>query len=238
MPYNSRVPGHDDLPDDAVAPASASTDAPGTATEGQSHRGEPLGLRARLVAARYKIAGATLVVLLAGAALAAGVGPGDGIGGGSEAAPRAGSTPGDPEAVVESEEPGTGSPGTKVGLSYLGLCRAFQLEAETNDDAAADPAFDALAEDAGGQSKVEKYCQELLGEASATATAEPTALPTAQPTAKPTSAGSTRTPRPTQTSNPTQQPSSTPTATFTPGPPDPTSTSTPGGGKPTKTPRP
>lgn len=235
MPYNSRVPGHDDQPDDAVDPAIAVGDEPGTSTsDGQSHRGEPIGLRARLVAARYKIAGVTLVLLLGGAALAAGIGPGDGLGGGPEAAPPVRSTPDTLETPAASEEPDPVNPGSTVGLSYVGLCRAFQLAATTDDDAAADPAFSALADDANGQTKVEKYCSDLLGEASADATDAPTS--TSQPTVSPTRpGGSTSSPRPTVTVNPTQQP--TPTATA-PGSPTPSPTTTRPGGKPTKTPRP
>lgn len=245
MPYNSRVPGDEDLPDDAIepTPSDPGTTEDRTPAEG-SHRGEALGLRARLAAARFRIAGAVLLLVVLGAAFAAGVGPGDGLTGGSDDTRVLAPEPGSSEAPTETEIPDPGTSVPRVGLSYLGLCRAYQEDVVTNESAAADPAYAALADDAGGQSKVRKYCDELLGEASADASATPTAVPTAGATRPtPGATGRPATPRPTPTtgqsptSGPTPTGSPTPTPTD-PGPPDPTATPTEPGGKPTKTPRP
>lgn len=245
MPYNSRVPGDEDLPDDVIEPTPP---GPGTtenrAPADRSHRGEALGLRARLAAARFRIAGVVLLLAALGAAFAAGFGPGDGLTGGSDDTRVLAPEPGSSEAPRETEVPDPDASAPRVGLSYLGLCRAYQEEAVTNESAASDPAFAPLADDAGGQAKVKKYCDELLGEASADATATPTAVPTAGASTAPTpgATGGPATPRPTPTTgqSPTSgpTPTSSPTATPTdPGPPDPTATPTGPGGKPTKTPR-
>jgi len=235
MPYNSRVPGDDHLPDDAAEPTLPIGESSDPELPERTHRGEAPGLRARLAAARVKIAVAVLLLVLGIAAWATGVGPGDGWGAEPDAAPSRVLAPGVPEAPEEDSSAAPGTSGTKTGLSYLGLCRAYQEEAATNPDAAGDPAFSALVEDAGSQAQVKKYCDELLGDASADATATPTSLPTAQPTTAPSgSTTPTRTPGP--SSSPTLQPSPTPTATK-PGPPTPTATATGPGGKPTKTPK-
>lgn len=237
MPYNSRVPGDDHLPDDAAEPTPGGGETPGSELTERTHRGEAPGLMARLAAARVRIAVAVVLLVLGIAAWATGLGPGDGWGGGPDAAPSRVLAPEIPGAPEESTSTEPETSGTKTGQSYLGLCRAYQEEVATNPDAAGDPAYSALVEDAGSQAQVKKYCDKLLGDASADATATPTSVPTAQPTAAPTGSTPTRTPGPTPTSGPTQQPSPTPTATK-PGPPTPTATATGPGGKPTKTPRP
>lgn len=234
----------------------AAASAPGTETElrregtalaafqqirlGPAHRGAALGLGARLATARVAVAGVTLALLTGGGvALAAGVGPGDGFLGGPDSTPRATppvGAPDGPAAPGDTPAADPQVPAGTAGLSYLGLCRAFQAEVATNDDAAANPAFSALAEDAGSQAEIAEYCDELLGDASATPTGQPTGLPTGRPTALPTSAVNPTTPvKPTP--GVTTPPVPTPTVT-TPTPPDPSSTPTRPGGKPTKTPRP
>ncbi len=238
MPYNSPVPGDDDLPDDAVEPTLPVGAASDPEIPERTHRGEAPGLRARLAAARVKIAVVVLLLILSIVAWATGIGPGDGWGAESDTTPSTVLAPDVPEAPEKSTSPEPGTSGTKTGLSYLGLCRAYQEAAATDEDASADPAFSALVEDAGSQAQVKKYCDELLGDASADATATPTALPSEKPSTAPTgSTTPTQAPRPTLTSSPTQQPSPTPTAT-SPGPPTATPTATKPGGKPTKTPGP
>lgn len=204
---------------------------------GPAHRASAVGLAARLATARVVVAGVTLALLTGGGvALAAGVGPGDGLLGGPDTTPRATPSPGTPGTPEDtpSAEPQVRA-GT-AGLSYLGLCRAFQAALAADEEAAANPAFEALADDAGGQSEVAEYCDELLGDASATPTGQPTGVPTGKPTALPTSAANPS--RPAQpTPSATKPPAPTPSAT-TPVPPDPSATPTRPGGKPTKTPRP
>ncbi len=238
MPYNSRVPGDDDLPDDPVGP-SLPADEPAGAESAGKRRGEAPRLGARIAAARVKIGVLVGLLVLGLAALATGVGPGDGWGGSDDSGPAA--TVLNPEATDTPEEIArseAASSGSTIGLSYIGLCRAYQEAAATDSNAAADVDFADLVDDAGGRSKVEKYCEELLGDPEADATATPTAGPSPQPTAaSPRSPTPTPTPRSTPTPSQTQQPTPTSTPT-TPGPPNPTETGTGPGGKPTKTPRP
>jgi len=198
-----------------------------------AHRAAGVGLRARIATARVAVAGVAVAFLVGGGvAIAAGVGPGDGLFHAPQDKPSYGATPGAPGSPTS--KPGADSPGTPV-QSYSGLCRAFQAEALTNGDVASSPSFAALADDAGGQDKIKKYCQDLLGTPTGGPSGPPTGLPTqaADPTqpSRPTSAADPTQPViPTPTAKPTQPPVPTPTAS-------PTRTH-PGGGKPTKTPTP
>ncbi len=215
----------------------------GTAT---THRAPTSGPRARMTTARMASAGVAVALLTAaGMALAAGLGPGDGFFAtpDDDAGPQTGlRTPG-----PESAEPAPEQDGASV-QSFSGLCRAFQAEAVTNGDVATNPAYEVLADDAGGPDGIKRYCQVLLGTpiagpAGGSTTSTPTGLPTALATGfatgvPPQEAGSTDptgptlAPEPTGSTvaSPTAQPTQPPVASPTPTPDRP-------GGKPTKNPR-
>lgn len=208
-----------------------------------AHRAEPAGLRTRIATARVAAAGLVLALLAGGGvAIAAGIGPIDGLFETPRNEPVKPVTSGAPEIpATPSSKPGSTATATPV-QSYVGLCRAFQADAATNDNARSDPAFAALAKDAGGQSQIADYCDDLLGDPTATPTGRPAELPTqaadpGRPAIPTPSARPTQPTIPTPTAKPTQPtvppPPTQPTDPTPPVEPDP-----PGGGKPTKAPRP
>jgi hypothetical protein len=171
----------------------------------------------KLAAARLIVAGATTVVLATGGvALAASTGHlsnplGDAHRSATGTTHSATTPAGAPSAGDSPAVPPTpaGTPGASPSPSYKGLCQAYQAGATANGGKVlSNPAFAALANEAGGANNVATFCATLIGAPGSHPTGQPTTHPAhpVKPThpAKPTQAASPTHPaKPTQAATPT-----------------------------------